>query len=239
MPTGEQLAVATPVQGARTPSVLPRRFAWALLVGWVVVVLGVVVVGERTSSWSHLESDVAGERVDAVRVDGGLQGHGFATVDIHWRKGPFAYTTSVIERRPAHQRIPAATREAASAVVGGDVEEQLRGEQPELRITHGSDYHGVTTDLLGFRVSGWLTAPFFLLWLSTFALLLLSRTTWRATRWAWFWFFGLPPVGPIAYLVLGGPTGIAGKPSEGSTRLTGGWAFLIVVLLGGAFTADR
>lgn len=95
-----------------------------------------------------------------------------------------------------------------------------------------------SSDILGWEVTGWLAVAPFALWFLSMVMLALSHTTWRATRWAWFWLCLMPPVGPVGYLVLGGPTGIGGKPSDGAKRLTGGWAFLIMVLVGGAFSAQ-
>jgi len=239
MPSGEQLAVVTPADVSRAAAPQPPRrwIGWTLLVCWVLAGLGVVLLGERTSSYSRLESDVESGRVHAVRTEGGLQpeGRGFATVDVHWRRGLLAYSTSVIEYRPTEERIPQGSRDGVTAVINGDVERRLTAAQPGLRISRGPQLGGSSSDILGWRVGGGLALASFGLWLATVVTLALARTTWRATRWAWFWLCGLPPIGPIAYLVLGGPTRIGGEPRDRSRRLTGGWAFLIVLVLQGAF----
>lgn len=38
------------------------------------------------------------------------------------------------------------------------------------------------------------------------------------------------PLGSVAYLLLGGPTGVL-RPHHGHRRLTGGWAFLLAWVL--------
>ncbi len=51
------------------------------------------------------------------------------------------------------------------------------------------------------------------------------------TRWAWAWFMVLGgPLGSVAYLLLGGPLGVV-RPRAGHRRLTGGWAFLISLVI--------
>ncbi len=61
---------------------------------------------------------------------------------------------------------------------------------------------------------------------------------WRATRWAWAWLVLLvPPFGIAAYLALGGPTGLFRPRDPRRVWLTGGWAFLLALLLGGGSTA--
>ena len=65
-------------------------------------------------------------------------------------------------------------------------------------------------------------------------LLVGSREPWRATSWAWAWLILLTPVGVPAFLLFGGITGLA-PPRPGHRRLTGGWAFLLALALGGAF----
>ena len=58
----------------------------------------------------------------------------------------------------------------------------------------------------------------------------------RATRWAWFW-LQWNPVGVLAFLLLSGPVPGVPAPRPGARRLTGGWAFLLSLLLGGGVLA--
>ncbi|RHW25914.1 hypothetical protein D0Z08_16365 [Nocardioides immobilis] len=76
----------------------------------------------------------------------------------------------------------------------------------------------------------WLMAGLFVM---TIGMLGAAGEPWRATRWAWFWLIlMLPPFACPAYLLFGGPAGLA-RPKRPEARLTGGWAFLLAILLGG------
>ena len=95
-----------------------------------------------------------------------------------------------------------------------------------------------TGSFIGPHVLGWVApdwtglARLFLV-IGTLAHLVLGPQPWRATRWAWFWLFGvLSPLGMIAFLVLSGPTPGVRTPRSGARRLTGGWAFLLALVLG-------
>jgi len=68
-------------------------------------------------------------------------------------------------------------------------------------------------------------------WCAALALLLGGAEPLRATRWAWFWLLTVPYVGVPAFLLLSGPTPGLPGPRPGRHRLTGGWAFLLSVLL--------
>lgn len=62
------------------------------------------------------------------------------------------------------------------------------------------------------------------------------RPRW-ATRWAWFWLVMSPalPVTAPVFLILSGPLHPTGTPTASSgRRLTGGWAFLIAVVVLGS-----
>jgi hypothetical protein len=73
--------------------------------------------------------------------------------------------------------------------------------------------------------------------LSAFVLLVVGPQPWRATRWAWFWLlWTAPPLGILAFLLLGGSTRLW-PPARAEARLTGGWAFLLTILLGMALSA--
>jgi hypothetical protein len=82
-------------------------------------------------------------------------------------------------------------------------------------------------------VPGVLALAAFGLFLAWLAFLVGGPQPWRATRWAWFW-LGFPPVGVLAHLLLSGPTPGLPAPRRPDRRLTGGWAFLIylVVIVG-------
>jgi hypothetical protein len=117
------------------------------------------------------------------------------------------------------------------------VRSHLSELQPGLRFESSGDPSSETT-FLGWRLPGWMGWPVLAWWLGCLALLVVGPRPWRATRWAWFWLLPLP-FGPLAFLLLGGPTPGLPRPADENRRLTGGWAFLLAILLGGLFRPDR
>ena len=103
-----------------------------------------------------------------------------------------------------------------------------------------SETHGpsVSDDLLGWRVPGWVALAGLVLLVAAAWLLVNGPQPWRATRWAWFWTFGLAtPLGIVFYLVLGGPTSLSHPPRPGRERLTGVLAFLLTAVVSGLLGA--
>ena len=47
---------------------------------------------------------------------------------------------------------------------------------------------------------------------------------------------GVPPLGGLAFLLLGGSTAVL-RPARPQRRLTGGWAFLLSIVVGAALSA--
>jgi hypothetical protein len=97
---------------------------------------------------------------------------------------------------------------------------------------------GDTWTLVGWSVpalAGWLAL---VAGAATLLLIVGGPRPWRATRWAWVW-LGLPlgPLVLLVYLLLGGPLGLW-RPAEGSRRLTGGWAFLLAVVIPSGWSAQ-
>ena len=89
--------------------------------------------------------------------------------------------------------------------------------------------------------TGWPVWLLGFVWIFTFAMMVSGPDPWRATKSAWFWLM-ISPAGPIvliAFLSLGGPTGLAPAPRRGAQRLTGGWAFLLFLLLKALVDAAR
>jgi hypothetical protein len=209
------------------------RLRYALLIGWLVVLVLAVVTGERTTSWSELRSLVASGEVDSVRVTGELPARstGSATVRVHWRHGSLRHAAEVVQvRGPARTARGRRGGEDARPVVRERPSALLTELQPELRVTRDRRYES------GGQLAGWWVSPpvalgAFLLFVTGLGLLIGGPQPWRATRWAWFW-LQLPPVGTLAFLLLTGPTpGLPGPRNE-HRRLTGRWAFLLLMLIG-------
>ena len=161
-------------------------------------------------------------------VDGPTSAYrGQVTVQVHWRSGSFGafrHVSTVTEQHPWRDR-PWRHR-----IVVEDVGEDLAALDPDLVVSREQDLRGDSGfGAFGRPVSAWWAAVAAAVGLWTFLLLITGDPPWRATRWAWFWLLGLvPPVGIVAFLLLGGRTGRwpPGRPDE---RLTGGWAFLLAL----------
>jgi hypothetical protein len=218
-------------------SPLARCVGWLLLVCWVALLFGAIVLGERASTLAELRSAVAAGEVRAVQVAGGFPdkaGHtGYAQLDLHWREGHQGRFVEVREARP----LSASDDESDLQVVKAGEVDRLLASQPGLRVEQ------VETNESGFTVSGvrmpsWMVWAGFCLGMATLGLLIEGPEPWRATRWAWFWAFGIPaPIGVLAYLVLGGPTGLSRQPRPGADRLTGGWSYLLCAVVSAILSA--
>ena len=211
----------------------PRRTGWALLAGWVLLILSVPFTGERSVPVADLHAAVQAGDVTVVHVSGGLDApaRGFATLDIRWRDGLFAYHAEMREARPLR---PGARWRGGMPTVRAGVVDRLEAAYPDLRVERQpAPSSSFTGDVLGVRLPPWTVGVGLALSLATIGLLVVGPQPWRATRWAWFWMSGIAaPVGLLAYLVLGGPTTLAPPPRPGASRLTGGWAFLLAFITG-------
>ena len=220
---------------------------WSRVVGWVLFagfVLGsatALVVGEHQSSLDRLEADLAAGRTSEVVVSGhGLPSGatGFEVLRVHWRTGLTAQVATVVEARPlaaGRHRVRDLPPEAQ--VIAPTLADRLHAIDPTTEVRTAPEA-GYASTYAGLGVPAWLAGVGLLSMLATLVLLIGGPEPWRATRWAWFWMLGvLPPLGPIAYLALGGPTGLVRRPPPGSARLTGGWAFVIALVVGSGFTS--
>jgi len=214
---------------------LSARCLWlALVLGWVAMVVVVLTVGARPASFHDLERAVAAGEVHEVWVEGGLGpgGRGYATVRVTWRDGPIEATTQVLEARPRSLGWREGPYEDVTAVLERSVTDELLAIGSDL-LVHQAPFRGDSVDMAGWRLPGWAVWLQLGLLVATLATLICSPPPWRATRWAWFWLMGSGPIGLAAYLVLAGPLPYLPAPRPGARRLTGGWAFLLAIVLGG------
>lgn len=205
------------------------RGLWlALVLGWVAMVVVLLTVGARPSSFNDLERAVAAGQVDEVLVEGGLgpDGRGIATVTVSWRDGLVDDTTQVMEARPRSLGWREGPHEDVTAVLDRSVAEELRAIDPDLEVRQ-VPFRQDSADVAGWRLPGWTWWLQFGLFIATLATLICSPPPWRATRWAWLWLIGSGPIGLAAYLLLAGPLPFLPAPRPGGRRLTGGWAFLL------------
>lgn len=211
-------------------SALELGWRWTLIVGCLVLFAVVLVTGTRESTWDDLRASVAAGDVQDVTIEGGLsRGHGYGTVEVTWRHGLLRHRAEVIEARPLSEAPH--RRPGDRQPVVRDVQAQLTALDPDLGVSR-EPWPSSSSSLSGWELSTGAGFLGFGLFLATLLTLSLQPPTWRATRWAWFWLvLFAPPLGLPAYLLLGGPTGIIPAPRDPRRRLTGGWAFLLAIVV--------
>lgn len=211
-----------------------RRWRWArlgLLGGWIIVLGLMLAVGTREASWQDLQSSLADGSVTTVQVAGELEpgSTGYGVAEVRWREGLWRHRTEVLQVSSPSADSGGVT--PSSVRVTGGVGARLRDEHPGLAVEQVSR-PAVTSEFFGWTVSPLVGAAAFVTALLTLMLLILGPSPWWATRWAWFW-LGTTPVGAVAFLVLSGPTPGVPAPDDPARRLTGGWALLLSLLVGG------
>lgn len=198
-----------------------RVIAWALVALWVVVAALGVRNAVEESTYADLRTGLDSGEITEVTVVGDFSSPGRGTVEVQWDGFPADRYADV---RAVGHRGDARVVQRINPVVRAPVAETLREEYPDLVVTTSDRF---ALDREGF----WQASVAFGTWLWTVLLVITTPGPLRATRWAWFWLIGiLPPLGPIAFLLLGGPTGLV-KKKPGAQPLTGGWAFLIALVV--------
>ncbi len=218
--------------GSGTTEVLARttqrwnRLRWALLVLWIAAVVGASSTYARQASIEDLYAAVSAGQVDSVTVTGGLPegATGYAVQEVRWRDGWTPRMTRLFVVSPGE-----GSSDGDAERTTDDVAAELARRDGDLRITRASGPEGLHLD---WPVPGWLSVLAFVLWAMSLGLLINGPQPWRATRWAWFWLL-TPPLGPVLFLALSGPTPGLPAPKRVTRRLTGGWAFLIGLVIGG------
>lgn len=187
--------------------------------------------GERTGEWSDLQSLVRAGTVTEVQVDGELpaSSNGFATVGIHWHRGLLDYVTTVRQVR-GDESGDAPSSADVSAVLHSAPGDRLAALQPGLRISRDERESYAEATMLGFEVPEILALVRVALMLLGMGILVRGPAPWRATPWAWFWWLW-NPVGIAAFLLASGPLPGLPAPRNPNRRLTGGWSFLLMLVV--------
>lgn len=215
----------------RRPTTMFDFVRWAMLALWIFVIAVAVTVGARGSNFGELESALNAGDVTSVMVTPGLPSgaEGSMTQTIYWRSGLLNHYAEVRMVSPDADST-ASSGDDAAVRSGYDIAAQIADEHPAVTITRIAERHSYG-EVFGFQVPTWL------IWFAlagaggTLMVLVSGPEPWRATRWAWFWLI-TTGIGPPLFLILAGPTPPLRSPRETHRRLTGGWAFLIVLFFG-------
>lgn len=234
-----------------TASTWAHRCRLALALAWLILAVGVIGIGERRGSFTALEQTLDAGRISSVSVEGdGLVAgaDGPVTQTVHWRaQGQHRITEVVVRARAEDDQddadaqytdvetpwwSPSGATGPPTTIIGTDVGAYLQDRHPQLLVTRPSPPAHLGSRYLGWQMPTWLFLPGLLVYLGTLGLLISGPQPWRATRWAWFWLF-LNPIGTPLFLLLSGPTPLVPAPRRIERRLTGGWAFLLSLILPG------
>lgn len=212
------------------------RARWVLIAAWIIVLACLPFAAERTSSWGHLKHLVSTGSITEVEVNGEhFSGNGFSTVDLHWRQHGLNYRAEVIQLFGDQDDSDCGEADACSDTSATTLHSPpsvlLQDLQPGLTVARQQRAHYDDDNrLLGFAVPGIIAFTELLLALAALGLLISGPQTWRATKWAWFWWLS-NPFGMAAFLLLSGPTRGIRPPRVVSRRITGGWALLMRIVL--------
>jgi hypothetical protein len=220
----------------RSPAGWVRRRM--LLAGlWLLVVIAVAPIAQRPASLSALYEAAENGRLGTVRLTEGLPpgATGYVTQHVVWRDAWWVLRrTSVVVVSPG-ERPPAELSEPRARTTD-DVAAQLRQRDRRVRLA-SMDREPSSFSVHGWTLPGWVGPALIVHTLLTLFVLVNGPEPWRATRWAWFWLL-TPPIGTMVFLVLSGPTPGLPRPRGRGRRLTGGWAFLLALVIGGALPSS-
>lgn len=228
------------VSRACRPVVFWRR--WALIVWWLLSAAAVVGVGERASTLTTLLAAVDAGQVNEVQVVGALPpgAGGFVTQDVRWRQDGLVRHAEVRYASPGYTQDPGAYIPPSEAATSIDVATVVHQHSPDVRVrVSPTPSSSMTSTIWGWRVPPWLGGFVLAGVLCSLVLLATGPEPWRATRWAWAWaVLFTAPVGTLAFAILSGPTPLVPAPRNRARRLSGGWAFIIMLAFGARITSS-
>lgn len=198
------------------------RLRLGLFAVWLLLLLTLFSVGHRETPFHMLETAVAEGRVDSVVVLGEAvpPEQGWGTQVVRWQDGLVRRTTEAGVGTPPPGAIDVPSREE-------DLGALLARTDPDLEVRRSGQAYASQGRLLGWQVPTWVAMTAVVASLVQLGFLVNVPTTWRATRWAWFWIMAVPVVGTALLLLLSGRTPGLPPPAAPERRLTGGWAFLL------------
>lgn len=212
--------------------------AWAslrlVLAGlWLIAMVAGYVTHERPATLQDLYASAAAGEVVSLHLIGGLPPgaeSGEAQLEMHWRTGsaPWVATIRVVRSGGDGQMVVS----PGEGFTTDDVAREVAARDPAVRVVQTDFPSGVhfAPAIFGWSVPMWVASLMFGVGVVSLYVLIAGPEPWRATRWAWFWLSGFP-FALILFLVLSGPTPALPAPRNPTRRLTGGWAFLLSLVL--------
>jgi len=211
---------------------------------WLVAAVSGYVLHERPSTLEDLYASVAAGEVASVHLVGGLPpgSTGYAELEVHWRSGhvPRIATVQVVRSSGVGPNGVGSNGVGSNGVGSSGADEMVSPppsdevaiRDPAVHVVQSGFPSGFsfTSAIFGWSVPTWVSSLMFVVWLGSLYVLIAGPEPWRATRWAWFWLGGVS-VGSLLFLVLSGPTPALPAPRDPARRLTGGWAFLLSLVL--------
>jgi len=209
---------------------------------WLMVAVVTGAVGERPATLADLMDAVDSGKVASVHVAGGLQAgaSGWSTQDIRWRQNGFRRHAQVLYASPGNEQEAADSNPPSATVTTTDVATLIRERDPNVAVQVSGMQRTSTATLMHWEVPSWVLLVVVAGSVLTLGLIVYGPEPWRATRWGWAWAVLLTgPVGALAFAVLSGPTAATPTPKATARRLTGGWSFILMVLLSSAMQPLR
>ncbi len=211
------------------------RLRWGLSAAVLLLAVLLPLVATHPGSLADLREALAGGSVTEVAVSGALPegAVGYGTARVVWVAGGTTHATDVLQVSDRAVSTGDAGRTGDQVV--GDVRDHLAAlpGAGAVRITSDDRPRRSTGEIFGWEVPSWFSAAAFATWLLTVVLLSGVAEPRRATRWAWLWVLLSPfaVLGVPAFLAVGYAPWSSSSPPRGR-RLTGGWAFVLVWVLG-------
>lgn len=212
-----------------------RRARMVLFAWWLLVICAISVIGQRPGSLADLLDAVDAGQASEIAVTGvfapGTQGYG--SQDVRWRQGPSKRHAVVMQATPGNEQEARNNRDRSATTTSRSVAVLVHERDPAARVHESEAFSPGSSSVLGWEVPGWLQASFFVSLVASLLLIINGPEPWRATRWAWAWaVLATGPLGALLFAVLSGPTPMVKAPRGGARRLRGGWAFVLLTLLG-------
>lgn len=213
-----------------------QQLRFGLLAAMVVAVGLFGGFATAPATFSDLKAGIVAGEVEEVTIAGGLppQATGYAHTLLTWRAGGRPHYVEVAQASDVAELPPAQMADKDHVI--GSIEQPLRALDGggTLRFVSAAET-SPGSSVAGWLVPGWLVASMVLVGLGSLVLLQGGPEPWWATRWAWFWVLFSPlwvVTVPVFLLLSGAPPGVP-QPASLGRRLTGGWAFLGMTVLGG------